>query len=192
MVEVKTGDFVLPGDFLSTSEEFVPGEGAYEEDGKIYSSAVGMVLIDIRTKRISVFAKTKTPPVLKPGDVIVGRVESVREQFANVTLAVMRGREERELPSPKTGIIHVSKAQIGFVKDLSKLFKPGDIVRAKVLSAQREQVQLTTIGKEFGVLVALCSRCRAVLEKQGGRLRCPSCGSLENRKTAPDYRQGVV
>jgi len=191
-MEVKTGDFVLPVDFLATAEEFVPGEGAYEEEGKIYSSAVGMVLIDIRTKRISVFSRTKTPPILKAGDIVIGRIEETREQFANVTLAAMRGKEERALPPPKLGVIHISKAQAGFVKDLSKLFKPGDVVRAKVLSAQREPVQLTTVGKEFGVLVALCSRCRSVLEKQGNRLRCPNCGSLETRKTASDYRQGVV
>jgi len=191
-MEVKTGDFVLPGDFLATSEEFVPGEGAYEEDGKIYSSAVGMVLVDIRTKRISVFAKTKTPPILKIGDIVLGRIEEVRDQFATVTLAAMRGKEERELPPPKMGLIHISKAQAGYVKDLSRLFKPGDIIRAKVLGAQREPVQLTTIGKEFGVLVALCSRCRTVLEKDGNKLKCPNCGSVEIRKMTPDYRQGVV
>ncbi len=26
--EIKTGDFVVPGDFLAVAEEFVPGEGA--------------------------------------------------------------------------------------------------------------------------------------------------------------------
>jgi exosome complex component CSL4 len=192
MVEVKTGDFVLPGDPLATVEEFFPGEGAYEEGGEIYSATVGMVLIDVRTKRISVFARPKTPPVLKSGDIVVGRVEGVKDQSATVFLGALRGKEDRELPAPKLGAIHVSKAHAGYVKDLSRLFKPGDIVRAKVLAAQREPVQLSTVGRDLGVVVALCSRCRTVLDRDGNKLHCPSCGSVEFRKLTNDYRQGVL
>lgn len=192
MVEVKTGDFVLPGDPLATVEEFFPGEGAYEEGGNIYSTTVGMVLIDVRTKRISVFAKPKTPPVLKPGDVIVGRVEDVREQSANVSIGILRGREDREVPSPKMGSVHISKTHTGYVKDLSREFSVGDIVRAKVLMAQREPAQLTTADKDLGVLVAMCHRCRSVLDKEGNKLKCPNCGNIETRKLASDYRQGVL
>jgi exosome complex component CSL4 len=191
-MEVKTGDFVLPGDFLATSEEFVPGEGAYEEDGKIYSSTVGMVLVDIRTKKISVFPKTKTPPTLKIGDVVIGRVEEVRDQFLMVSIAALVGRENRELPPPRLGIVHISKVQAGFVKELGKLFKPGDIIKAKVLSVQPEILQLTTIGRDLGVLVALCSRCRTPLDREGNKLKCPSCGSVEARKISANYRQGAV
>ncbi len=192
MVEVKTGDFVLPGDNLATVEEFFPGEGVYEEGGGIYSSSVGMVLIDVRTKRISVFPKPKTPTVLKQGDIIIGRVEDVREQSLNVSLGVLRGREERELPSPKVGTLHVSRAHTGYVRELDRLFRSGDIIRAKVIGAQKEQVQLSTAGKELGVLVALCFRCRSVLDREGSKLKCSNCGSLETRKTTDDYRQGVL
>ncbi len=191
-MEVKTGDFVLPGDFLATAEEFVPGEGAYEENGNIYSSTVGMVLVDIRTKKISVFPKTKTPPTLKIGDIVIGRVEEVRDQFLTVSIAALVGNENRELPPPRLALIHISKVQAGFVKDLSKLFKPGDIIKAKVLNAQPELIQLTTIGRELGVLVAFCSRCRSPLDREGNKLRCPSCGSVETRKLSVHYRQEVA
>jgi exosome complex component CSL4 len=192
MVEVKTGDFVLPGDPLATIEEFFPGEGAYEEKGEIYSATVGMVLIDVRTKRISVFAKPKTPPILKPGDIIIARVEEVRDQSATVSLGVLRGKEDRELPAPKLGTIHISKAHTGYVRDLSRLYRPGDIVRAKVLIVQRELVQLSTVGRDLGVLVALCSRCRSTLDRDGNKLRCPNCGAMEYRKLTNDYRLGAL
>lgn len=192
MVEVKTGDMVLPGDLLATVEEFVPGESVYEENGKIYSGVVGMVLIDMRAKKISVFAGQNAPPVLKVGDIVIGRVDEVREQSASVDLAAMRGKENRGLPAPKTGIIHISKVHSGYVRDLSRFFRAGDIIRAKVIGIQREMVQLTTAEKDLGVLVALCTRCRNVMKREGGKLICSNCGSVESRKIAADYRQGVI
>lgn len=191
-MEVKTGDFVMPGDFLATAEEFVPGEGAYEEEGNIYSSTVGVVLVDIRTKKISVFSKTKPPSHLKMGDVIIGRVEEVHDQYATVFIAARVGEENRELPPPRIGILHVSKVQVGFVKILSHMFRAGDIVKAKVLNAQPEIVQLTTIGRDLGVLIAYCSRCRTPLNRDGSKLKCPNCGSVESRKLSTQYRQGVL
>jgi exosome complex component CSL4 len=37
---------VLIGDYLGTIEEFVPGDGTYAEEGKIYASTIGPVVID--------------------------------------------------------------------------------------------------------------------------------------------------
>ena len=34
-MKMESGDFVMPGDFLSVSEEFLPGQGAYEDDGSV-------------------------------------------------------------------------------------------------------------------------------------------------------------
>ncbi|MEM2878386.1 MAG: exosome complex RNA-binding protein Csl4 [Candidatus Hadarchaeales archaeon] len=192
MVEVKTGDFVVPGDLLGTAEEFVPGEGAYEEGGKIYSSSTGVVLLDSRKKHVSVFPRVRGPPILKRGDVVIGVVEDVREQFANVSIAFLRGREDRELPIPGYGMVHISQTSTGYVRDLSRQFRPGDIIRAKVISAEREPVQLTTVGDDLGVLFSRCSRCRNVLESDGKRLKCPNCGRIEMRKTASDYRGGTA
>lgn len=192
MGEIKTGDFVIPGDFLATAEEFVPGDGAYEEGGKIYSSCTGVVLVDVRTKHISVFSRTPGPPALKRGDVVIGRVEEVRDQGASVYIGVLRGREDRELPLPNMGTIHVSQVHTRYVEDLHRQFKPGDIVRARILNARREPVQLSTAGDSLGVIVAACSRCRALLEREDSKLRCLECGNVESRKLASDYRQGAL
>jgi exosome complex component CSL4 len=192
MVEVKTGDFVVPGDFIATTEEFVPSDGTYEESGKIYSSSVGVVLADVRTKHVSVFSRILGPPVLKPGDVVICRIEEVREQSTNVFIGAIRGREGRELPLPNSGTIHISNTHTGYVKDLSTQFRPGDIVRAKVLNARREPVQLTTAGEDLGVIVARCSRCREFLELEGTKLHCPNCDNVEFRNLANDYRKGIL
>jgi len=36
-MKMESGDFVMPGDFLSVSEQFLPGQGAYEDDGSVKS-----------------------------------------------------------------------------------------------------------------------------------------------------------
>lgn len=192
MVEVKTGDFVVPGEFLATAEEFMPGEGAYEEDSKVYSSCTGVVLVDIRTKRISVFPRTTVPPELKRGDTVVGKVEEVRDQTASVHIGVLRGREDRQLPLPDFGSIHISQVRGSYLKDLSHEFKPGDIVRARVTNVRRGTIQLTTAGDSLGVIMAACSKCRTPLDMEDNKLKCPSCGNVELRKLASDYRQGVL
>lgn len=192
MVEVKTGDFVVPGEFLATAEEFMPGEGAYEEDGEVYSSCTGVVLVDVRTKRISVFPRTAVPPELKRGDIVVGKVEEVRDQTASVYVGVLRGREDRQLPLPDFGTIHISEVLGSYLKDLSREFKPGDIVRARVMNVRRGTIQLTTVGDNLGVIMAACSRCRTPLDRDDTKLKCPSCGNVELRKLASDYRQGVL
>jgi len=192
MVEVKTGDFVVPGEFLATAEEFMPGEGAYEEDGEVYSSCTGVVLVDVRTKRISVFPRTAVPPELKRGDIVVGKVEEVRDQTASVYVGVLRGREDRQLPLPDFGTIHISEVRGSYLKDLSREFKPGDIVRARVINVRRGTIQLTTAGDNLGVIMAACSRCRTPLDRDDTKLKCPSCGNIELRKLASDYRQGVL
>jgi len=191
-VEIKTGDFVVPGDFLATSEEFMPGDGAYEEYGKIYSSSTGVVLVDVRTKRISVFPRTQVPPELKRGDIVIGRIDEVRDQTANARIGVLRGREDRQLPLPDAGVIHVSQVSGTYVRDLSRELKPGDIVRARVLYVKGGAIQLSTAGENLGVIMALCSRCRVPLERYDNKLRCPSCGNVETRKLASDYRGGVL
>lgn len=192
MAEIKTGDFVVPGDFLATAEEFVPGEGAYEEDGRIYSSCTGVVLLDARTKRISVFSRASGPPSPKSGDTVVGRVEEVRDQTTNIHIGVLKGRENRELPLPNLGTIHISQVQKGYVKDLHHQFRSGDIIRARVLSVQAGMIKLSTVDDDLGVIVANCSRCRTLLERENSKLKCPNCGNVEFRKLASDYRQGAL
>ncbi len=192
MEEIRTGSFVVPGTFLSTVEEFLPGEGAYEEGGKVYSSCAGLVLVDLRTRKISVIPKS-FPPVLKRGDIVLGEVEDVTPQKAEVTIESLRGSEGRQLPPPKLGVIHVSRVSKGYVKDLERKFRVGDIVRAKVGEVGREMVQLSTTEDDLGVILAKCFNCNTPLKVENskmGKLRCPICKRVEFRKLASDYGRG--
>ncbi len=163
---VETGEFVIPGNFLATTEEFVPEEGVYEEDNGIYSSRTGVTLKDIDSKTISVHPKTDTPPVLEKGDIVIGRVDRVRGQIASVDIGAVRGMEDREIPFSIDAVIHISKISDDYVDELEDELRPNDIVRAKVLSATKESAELSIVDDSLGVLVGFCSKCRAVLDKR--------------------------
>lgn len=192
MEEIKTGSFVVPGTLLSTVEEFLPGEGVYEEGGKVYSSCAGLVLVDLRTRKISVISKS-SPPVPKRGDIVLGKVEELFPQKVEVTIESLRRNENRQLPPPTLGVIHVSQVSRKYVKSLDKKFRVGDIVRAKVEEVGREMIRLSTTEDDLGVILAKCSRCNVPLKVDNlkiGKLRCPLCKEVEFRKLADDYGRG--
>lgn len=189
---VETGEFVIPGNFLATTEEFVPEEGVYEEGNGIYSSRTGVTLKDIDSKTISVHPKTDTPPVLEKGDIVIGRVDRVRGQIASVDIGAVRGKEDREIPFSIDAVIHISKVSDDYVDELEDELRPNDIVRAKVLSATKESAELSVVDDSLGVLVGFCSKCRAVLDKEDSKLECPNCGHTTDRKITNDYRQGIL
>ncbi len=190
--EIKSGDFVVPGDFLATVEEFIPNEGVYEDGHSVYSSRTGIVLKDADTKKISVHPKTGTPPVLKKGDIVIGTIDQIRGQIANVEIAAVRGNEDREPSFSGDAIIHISNISDDYVEEIEDELKPADIVRARVTDLGKNSVKLSIVDDNLGVLVAFCSECRSELEKDNSELKCPNCGSVESRKIANDYRQGIL
>lgn len=187
-MKAKSGDFVLPGDFLGVTEEFVPAEWTYEEDGKIKSLVVGTVSIDNKDKRISIVPKTGTPPSLEPGKVIVGEVSEVRGQRASVKINKIK-EEDRGLVTSFMGGIHISQAQKGYLSKLHEAFRIGDLVEAKVTKViGLDNVDLTTADNELGVLKAMCTRCRHFMVKIGpNEVHCENCDKKERRKLSSHY-----
>ncbi|CAI1493999.1 MULTISPECIES: exosome complex RNA-binding protein Csl4 [Thermococcus] len=188
--KVKNGDLVLPGDYLGVIEEFMPGEGVREENGELYATRAGKVRINPEKMEISVEPVTDTPPLPQVGDIVLARVIEVKPQAVIVQLLQIEGREnDREIATSKLAGIHISQVKEGFVEDITKEFKIGDVVRAKVIANEKSPIQLSTKGKDLGVVYALCSRCRTPLIRRGDKLICPRCGNVETRKLSPYYRK---
>ncbi|MFQ5815365.1 MAG: exosome complex RNA-binding protein Csl4 [Candidatus Hydrothermarchaeaceae archaeon] len=188
---VETGEFVFPGMELGFAEEFIPGEGTYEEDGKIFASLTGSVDVDLKERKIAVAPKTSTIPVLKNGDIIVGTIVDVKQQLAIVSIMKLMG-EERALPGTLDGTIHISQVKDSYVSELSRELSPGDIVVAKVVNAGRMSIQLTTNGKGLGVIKAFCYNCNLALSRMNNKLKCNTCGRTEERWLSRDYGKGEV
>jgi exosome complex component CSL4 len=185
----KSGQFVVPGDRLGVIEEFMPGPGTYVENGTIYSSMTGRALVDVLNKQVSVFSKTRFSGVPKVGSIVTGQVTDVQSKIAVVRIFQVG---KHSLSGFFTGILHVSDVSLRYVETMYEVCKPGDILRAKVVSDKNRTFHLSTKEPNLGVVYAFCSRCGNALTFRKVRMRCLKCGKIEKRKVTQDYGQGEM
>ena len=187
--EQKSGHLVLPGERLGVIEEFVPDAGTYVKDGVIFSKVVGRSLVDLQTRRVSVYPVSDRVVVPKVSTVVIGQIGNA--QSDNVLVKIFR-IGNKKLSGNFGGILHVSDVSDRYVDQISDVCKPGDIIRAKVISDKNQVFHLSMNDKGLGVLYGFCSRCSTLLEQHGYDLKCPKDGNVETRKIAPDYGKEQV
>lgn len=180
-------EFVIPGDYIGVAEEFLPGNGAYEENGKIYATLVGNLELDMSRRSASVISKTNVVPQIKEGDIVYGEVVSVKPQMVYVDLLALEGYADKKLSANTKARIYVSQTDKKYVKTISTEFRNGDVVRARVVDTQGDAVRLSTAEDNLGVIRAVCGVCKKTLQMKEGKLECDYCSSKETRKTANDY-----
>ncbi len=181
-------EIVVPGERLGVIEEFIPDAGTYVSDGVIYSKVLGRTAVDVVHRRISVHPVSKGVKVPKLGSVVVGQVMNVQTQNAGVRIFELANEQ---ISGFFSGVLHVSDVQMRFVDSMFDVCKPGDIVRAKIISEKNRTYHLETRDKELGVVFAYCSNCGHVLEQRRQAMHCPRCGGIEKRKVSVDYGTGT-
>ena len=158
--EQKIGHLVLPGERLGVIEEFIPDSGTYVKDGVIFSKTVGRALMDLQTRRVSVYPVVERVVVPKVSTVVIGQIGNA--QSDNVLVKIFR-IGNKKLSGNFGGILHVSDVSDRYVDQISDVCKPGDIIRAKVISDKNQVFHLSTNDKGLGVLYGFCSRCGTLL-----------------------------
>ncbi len=178
-------DFVAIGDLLGVVEEFIPGPGTYEANGRIYATFNGIKRIDRQRLEVSVQpVKKKEIIVPQVGDSVIAEVVFARKQSALLRIFKIKNHF---LFDTYDGILHVSNMSASYLANVDDGFKPTDIVRAKVMSKNEFEYELTTKYPELGVIYAECSNCGTVLVREGNDLKCNLCGYPNPRKFAKDY-----
>jgi exosome complex component CSL4 len=177
---------VLPGDQVSTSEELLPGEGTFEEDGIIRASRAGVYVVDEKQKRATIQPLTSIPVEIKKGDIVLAEVESVRSSMIIANVIHVTGKQ-RALSGDTNATLRVSEIANTYVKDPATEFSPGDIIRAKVTQVRPSLQLITKDSRDLGVIKAVCSKCRHPLIRKDNVLECMNCNNKERRKTAEDY-----
>ncbi len=185
-----SGKFVLPGDFVGTTEEFRAGAQTYEKTGGVYAAIAGTAKVDTARRLVSVIPCTDTPPMLKRGDVVIGQIVGLRDSLAMVTIAGAKGVVDREIPNVGSAVVHVSNVKRGYVKDIAHEFGIFDILKARVVDLKN--MRLDTSEPDLGVMKALCSKCRTAMVQHDSKLKCPECGRIETRKLATGYGTGII
>jgi exosome complex component CSL4 len=181
---------VIPGEYIGTTEEFLSGEGTYEENGKIFATNVGILELNNKEMKIKVKPTTDVPVVLKIGDIVIGVVDSVRDSMAIVDV-VMVANKKRAITGDAEATLHVSEISRDYVEDLKRELHNRDIIRAKVIQI-KPSLQLSIKEPSLGIIKTICLRCYSPLKMKGQVLHCPICKYTEKRKIANDYGKGNV
>lgn len=187
-MKVKSGDFVMPGDVLGVSEQFLPDKWTYDDGGYIKASVLGTVDISSSNKKISIIPSSGNPAVLNVGDSVYGEITDVRGQRAMINVQKMKGTNRR-LALPYMAAIHISQVKNGYLEKLTDAFRIGDVIEAKVSKILGDNLDLNTEDKEDGVIKAICTRCRAymVTIDRKDELYCEVCDRKEKRKVSVNY-----
>eukprot|EP00939_MAST-03C_sp_MAST-3C-sp1_P002950 g2950.t1 len=191
------GKNVIPGDVLVNNlvdvdkkdESFLCGEGTYRKGDAIVSSRVGtFTFVDGKEgeKRTCSVRRVVAKPNIVPtvGAIITGSIERITPRFAKVTLITANGGLLRGTFSGVIRKHDVRSTDIDGV-EMYKCFRPGDIVRASVLSlGDTWSYFLTTATPSLGVVSAKSSVGSDMVPKSWSEMRCPITGLVESRKVA--------
>lgn len=174
----------VPGEQLGVEEEFIPGEGIYVEEGRLYASNVGVLVVDAKTRKVSVKPSAKVA-VPENGDIVEGVVIGPMREDSTV-IEILRIKGKRDLKGTFTGILHVSNAGKGYVNTIFDAVGLGDWVLAKVVTSW-PPYQLSTADDELGVIYATCPKCGEELILKKGRLFCNRDKAFERKKVSIHY-----
>lgn len=187
--ERESGQFVVPGRRLGVIEEFMAGPGTYVEHGTIYSKTTGRALLDMLNKKVSVYPVVHAVSTPRIGSTVIGQVSGVRSKNAGLRILIIG---KRVLSGFFTGILHISDVSPSYIETMYSACKPGDLMRAKVVSDLNRTYHLSTEDKDLGVIYAFCSRCGHLLELRREKMQCPECENVERRKVAQDYGNVII
>ena len=180
-----TDKIVMPGDQLSTSEELLPGDGTFDDNGIIRAARVGKYVVNEKYKRAEVKPLTSTPVIIRKGDIVIAKVESVRSSMVIADVFHVVGKK-RAVSGDRNATLRVSEISRGYVKDPSTEFGVGDLIKAKVTQI-KPSLQLETKDRDLGSIKSLCIKCRHPLVKKENTLECQNCGNKQKRRITIDY-----
>lgn len=191
-IEAKEGEVVIPGDALGPTSKYTLGLGTCMRRGTVYATLVGKVKVISEEKDgkllpvMSVEARYKrTGRVPEVGSRIICKVININERQAKVNMMCVEGKV---LAEPFHGVIRREDVR-ATEKDTVEIFdsfRPGDMVRARVISlGEGQSYVLSTAGNELGVILARCDECGEMMSPVSWcEVQCNKSGVRVKRKVA--------
>ena len=180
-------DVVIPGDFLCQASKYAPGRGTNRRHNRIFSSLTGRVQIDTThtpLPLISVQSKKTLDCIPHVGSVVIGKVINISDRQAKITLMSVNGST---LMVPLHAVLRKEDVR-ATEKDTVQMFhcfRPGDIVRARVISLGGSQAyMLSTAENELGVLMVCSESGGGMTPVSWCEMQCSETGEREKRKVA--------
>ncbi|KAF5607926.1 CSL4-core component of the 3'-5' exosome [Fusarium subglutinans] len=195
----------LPGNVLGPVTKYAPGAGTHVYEGNVVSSLLGRVTVTPPTKtpgpqkRLNKITAPTTEELATISVARHGHKREILPDVENIVLArvlrlmpkqaivVIQQVGDTVLQTEWQGVIRVQDVR-ATEKDKVKIyesFKPGDIVRAQVISlGDQANYYLSTASNELGVVMATSEAGNDMVPISWKEYRDPETGICELRKVA--------
>eukprot|EP00128_Syssomonas_multiformis_P002645 Colp12_sorted_trinity150504_noHs@1333 len=179
---------VVPGQRLGRADEYQPGPGTYKRFQHIYASAIGFDQVVPGEKGtlplIQVVQEKEAAPIPEIDSIVTCKVTVVNPRFAKVDIICVG---VQPLKDTFRGMIRVQdvRATEKDKVEIYKCFRPGDIVRARVISlGDARSYLLSTAENELGVIFAESMAGASMVPISWCEMLCPKTNTKEFRKVA--------
>lgn len=175
-------EICFPGQPLG--ESYAAGHGTYLKQGNIISAIVGRPSLNGDTLTVDRLNKTATETnvLANVNDIVLARITRINPRQANAVILVVG---EAPVKDEYQGVIRVQDIRM-FEKDKVKVytsFRPGDIVRAQVISlGDQNNYYLSTADNELGVVFATSENGETMVPLSWREMRWSQ--GVEERKVA--------
>lgn len=208
----------VPGQLLGPTTEYLPGTGTHIHNSNLYASILGPITKTIppkpvgppkRLTKITPAAPSPLPTISIERDISAGnakdkskakaeilpevnstvlcRVTRIQPRQASVAILIVG---ETVLDGEWQGLIRVQDVR-ATEKDKVKIFesfRPGDIVRAIVISlGDQSNYYLSTASNNLGVIMATSEAGNAMYPVSWKEYKDPETGASESRKVAKPF-----
>lgn len=189
-------NFVFPGQRVAecdSNTKFVKGEGVFEKDGALFASISGIVACSpsnvISIQRSSTSKKAFSQVLPSIGQTVLGRIVKLTTKYAGVDIMAVEGH--LSLMESIKGTIRTQDIVDIEEKDVPLIhmaFRPGDIVRARVIGVGDPSAGFllsTGMTADLGVVFGKSATAGAPLIPYAwNEMICSKTGIKEKRKCA--------
>ncbi|OAA75826.1 exosome component 1 [Akanthomyces lecanii RCEF 1005] len=204
MATAEVPSLAIPGSVLGPATKYAPGAGTHTFEGNVVASLMGNVTVTPPAKAPGPAKRLNkiTAPTEELSTITVARLGRKREilpDVNNIVLArvvrlmpkqaivVIQQVGDTVLQTEWQGVIRVQDVR-ATEKDKVKIyesFKPGDIVRAQVISlGDQANYYLSTASNELGVIMATSEAGNDMVPVSWKDFKDPETGASELRKVA--------
>lgn len=182
---------VVPGERLSTEEEFLPAENTFAESGNLYASMIGEPAVN--SGQIHVSSKksiTKYKKGMLVSGVVVGDLKAVL--FVDIDEMVIDGIryvsiKDGKIPIPKPRDDMRGGMRRSPPKEMQRPAAMGDVILARIQFNDADSYSLSMRDSETGVVFTKCDRCGIPMVMNNGSVSCPSCEYRTRKRVSPLY-----
>lgn len=183
---------VCPGDVLCAAADAAAGPGTHVAGPNICASFIGTLrqapadpASKLQKPVVEVVRRGLQQGTPKPGDVVTARVTRINPRLASLDILCVG---DLPLDTTFTGVIRVQDVRLTEIDkvEIHNCFRPGDIVKAEVLSlGDQRSYYLGTAKNELGVAYAKHPASGTpMVPVSWQEMRCPKTRAVEKRKVA--------